>query len=40
MSRPSMSLYEIRREGWKALTERLGRPSLPFTIFTAFMSKV
>jgi hypothetical protein len=24
MSRPSMSLYEIRREGWKALTERLG----------------
>ena len=25
MSRPaSMSLYEIRMEGWKALTERLG----------------
>jgi hypothetical protein len=24
MSRPSMSLYEIRTEGWKALTERLG----------------
>jgi hypothetical protein len=21
---PSMSLYEIRMEGWKALTERLG----------------
>ena len=24
MSRPSMSLYEIRMEGWKALTDRLG----------------
>jgi hypothetical protein len=24
MSRASMSLYEIRMEGWKALTERLG----------------
>lgn len=24
MSRSSMSLYEIRMEGWKALTERLG----------------
>lgn len=24
MSRSSMSLYEIRMEGWKALTDRLG----------------
>jgi hypothetical protein len=24
MNRSSMSLYEIRMEGWKALTERLG----------------
>jgi hypothetical protein len=24
MSRTSMSLYQIRMEGWKALTERLG----------------
>jgi hypothetical protein len=24
MNRRSMSLYEIRMEGWKALTERLG----------------
>jgi hypothetical protein len=24
MNRPSMSLYEIRMEGWKALTDRLG----------------
>ena len=24
MTRSSMSLYEIRMEGWKALTERLG----------------
>ena len=23
-SRPSLSPYELRREGWKALTERLG----------------
>jgi len=23
-TRPSLSLYELRREGWKALTERLG----------------
>ena len=23
-ARPAMSAYEIRREGWKALTERLG----------------
>ena len=22
--RPTLSLYELRREGWKALTERLG----------------
>jgi hypothetical protein len=22
--RPSLSLYELRQEGWKALTERLG----------------
>lgn len=24
MARPTLSAYEIRREGWKALTERLG----------------
>jgi len=23
-ARPSLSAYELRREGWKALTERLG----------------
>lgn len=23
-ARPTLSLYELRREGWKALTERLG----------------
>ncbi len=23
-ARPPLSLYEVRREGWKALTERLG----------------